>query len=72
MVTKSIRLSEEEAANYEAPFEYLRAQVKPEREKNARESYRRLWWRHVEARPALWITLRSGYPVSTGNRLCAI
>src|SRR5207249_1213095 len=53
IIDYGVNLSEEEAANYEAPFEYLRAQVKPEREKNARESYRRLWWRHVEARPAL-------------------
>src|SRR5207244_3995110 len=29
------------------------AQVKPERDKNARASYRELWWQHVEARPAL-------------------
>jgi len=42
-----------DAAKYEAPFEYIRARVKPERDKNARESYRRQWWQHVEARPAM-------------------
>ena len=41
------------AARYEGAFQYLWTEVKPEREKNARESYRRLWWQHVEARPAM-------------------
>ena len=43
----------EEAARYEAPFRYLDSHVRPEREKNNRESYRERWWIHVEARPAL-------------------
>jgi type II restriction/modification system DNA methylase subunit YeeA len=46
-------MSEEEAAFYEAPFQYLRVNVYPERQKNRRESYRRLWWRFVEPRPAM-------------------
>jgi type II restriction/modification system DNA methylase subunit YeeA len=41
------------AALYEAPFEHLVKNVKPERLKNRREVYRRLWWRHGEPRPAL-------------------
>jgi hypothetical protein len=45
--------SEPNSTHYESPFEYLRRAVKPEREKNNRESYRRLWWQHVEARPAM-------------------
>jgi type II restriction/modification system DNA methylase subunit YeeA len=48
-----VELGEPEAAHYEAPFEAVRAKVKPEREKNARESYRLQWWRHVEARPSM-------------------
>ncbi len=45
--------SEDLAARYEAAFEYVRAEVRAERQMNARESYRRLWWQHVEARPAM-------------------
>jgi len=40
------------AANYEQPFEYIVEHVRPKRVLNSRESYRRLWWQHVEARPA--------------------
>lgn len=48
-----VGLSESEAAQYEAPFQYALRKVKPERDNNNRESYRRLWWQHVEARPAM-------------------
>ena len=48
-----VGLSETVAAGYEASFETVRREVKPERDRNARESYRRLWWQHVEARPAM-------------------
>jgi type II restriction/modification system DNA methylase subunit YeeA len=46
-------MSEQEASFFEAPFEYVKAHVWPERRKNRRESYRMRWWRHVEPRPAL-------------------
>lgn len=46
-------MSENEAALFEAPFEYVKEHVFPERLKNRRESYRKRWWRHVEPRPAL-------------------
>jgi type II restriction/modification system DNA methylase subunit YeeA len=46
-------MSEQEASLFEAPFEYVKAYVLPERGKNRRESYRMRWWRHVEPRPAL-------------------
>ncbi|HEX5454783.1 MAG TPA: class I SAM-dependent DNA methyltransferase, partial [Stellaceae bacterium] len=49
--------SEREAALYEAPFAYCLEHVKPEREKNRREAYRRFWWRHVEPRPGMWRAL---------------
>ena len=46
-------MEERIAASYEGPFEYLRANVYPERNRNRRESYARLWWKHVEPRPAM-------------------
>jgi hypothetical protein len=48
-----VDMSEREAALYEAPFEYIRWLVKPERDKNRRASYRERWWIHVEPRPAM-------------------
>ena len=45
--------SEQDAAQYEAPFEYLRVHVKPQRGTNKRESYRRKWWMHVEPRSGM-------------------
>jgi len=47
------RLSEADAALYEAPFAYVVEHVKPEREKNNREAYRKYWWRHGEPRVAM-------------------
>ena len=37
-------MSEADAALYELPFEYVRKHVKPERDKNNRQSYRDRWW----------------------------
>jgi hypothetical protein len=48
---------EEDAAAYAAPFAQVQQHVKPERDRNNRESYRRLWWQHVEARPAMRVAL---------------
>lgn len=50
--------SEQEAAQYERPFEHIKSDVWPERLKNRRESYRKFWWRHVEPRPALLSKLK--------------
>jgi type II restriction/modification system DNA methylase subunit YeeA len=50
-------MDEEEAALFETPFSYIREKVKPEREKNNRETYRRFWWRHVESRQGMWAAL---------------
>jgi len=44
---------ETEAALYESPFQHALTHVKPEREKNNRESYRRFWWKHAEPRPGM-------------------
>lgn len=46
-------ISEKEASLYEAPFKYALDHVKPERDMNNREAYRKYWWRHAEPRPAL-------------------
>ncbi|WP_315747568.1 MULTISPECIES: class I SAM-dependent DNA methyltransferase [unclassified Bradyrhizobium] len=53
------RITEQEAALYEAPFSHVLLNVKPERDQNNRESYRRYWWRHVEPRQGLWAALKS-------------
>jgi len=46
-------MSESDAALYEAPFQWVVEHIKPEREKNNREAYRKFWWRHAEARPGM-------------------
>jgi hypothetical protein len=43
----------EEAALYEAPFEYVRLHVEPTRRNNPRRAYRERWWLHAEARPGM-------------------
>jgi len=48
-----VGMPEQEAALYEAPFEYLTEHVQPERAKNNRPVYREKWWIHVEPRPAM-------------------
>ncbi|TWA69712.1 type II restriction/modification system DNA methylase subunit YeeA [Azospirillum baldaniorum] len=52
-------MSETEAALFEQPFKHVLANVKPERDKNNREAYRRNWWRHAEPRPGMWACLRT-------------
>lgn len=44
---------EDQAALYEAPFEYSLEHVKPVRDLNRREIRRRRWWLHSEPAPAL-------------------
>ncbi|MFO7641901.1 MAG: DNA methyltransferase, partial [Candidatus Competibacteraceae bacterium] len=46
-------MPEADAALYEAPFQHLVENVKPDREKNGRAVYRRYWWRHGEPRLAM-------------------
>lgn len=43
----------EDASMYEAPFEYIKATVYPERKDNNRKAYRDRWWIHAEARPSM-------------------
>ncbi len=49
-----VEMTEQEAALYEEPFAYVLEHVKSERDQNRRDAYRKNWWRHVEARPAMW------------------
>ena len=45
--------TEQDAALYERPFEYVRAVVQPTRRDNPRRAYRERWWLHAEPRPGL-------------------
>ncbi|MBP9954626.1 MAG: class I SAM-dependent DNA methyltransferase [Ottowia sp.] len=54
-----IVMSEGDATLYETPYNYVAAVVKPDREKNNRDSYRKYWWRFAEARPGLRAALKS-------------
>jgi hypothetical protein len=46
-------MTEEEASLFEVPYSYITNHVRPLREKNNRESYRKFWWRHAEPRPGM-------------------
>jgi type II restriction/modification system DNA methylase subunit YeeA len=46
-------MTESDAVLYEAPFEYVRAIVKPFRDTNNRARRRRFWWQHGETVPGL-------------------
>jgi type II restriction/modification system DNA methylase subunit YeeA len=46
-------MREAEASLYEAPFEYVRAIVKPMRDKNRRARRQKKWWQHGETVPGL-------------------
>lgn len=50
-------MNEGEATLYETPWAHLLEHVRPERIKNRRAAYARLWWRDVEPRPAMWTAL---------------
>lgn len=47
------RMTMEEAAAYEMPFEYILQHVYPVRKNNRRKAYRERWWIHAEARPSM-------------------
>ncbi|HWN42464.1 MAG TPA: DNA methyltransferase [Thermoanaerobaculia bacterium] len=50
--------AESVAALYEAPYSLAQRMVRPLRLSNRRESYREVWWRHVEARPSMLAAIR--------------
>jgi hypothetical protein len=52
-------MSENGAALYELPFEYVKSKVYPLRSLNNRKAYRDRWWIHAEARPAMRSALES-------------
>ncbi len=61
-----VDMTEAEGALYEAPFEYVRQHVRPERINNARAAYADRWWLHVEARSGMRAAL-SGLPRYIGT-----
>ena len=63
-----VDMSEEDAALYQAPFEHLVANVKPERIQNNRRRYAQLWWLHAEARPGMRQAL-AGLPRYVGTSM---
>jgi hypothetical protein len=52
-------MSLEQSALYEAPFEYIKKYVKPERDNNRRERRRIFWWQHGETSPALYAAINN-------------
>jgi hypothetical protein len=46
-------MAEHEAAQYRAPFEYVRATVLPQRMEGRDEKGRETWWQHLRPRPEL-------------------
>jgi type II restriction/modification system DNA methylase subunit YeeA len=68
------RMTEREAALYEAPFAHVEQHVRAKRQENNRAAYRERWWLHVEPRPAMREVLASleryiGTPNVTKHRL---
>ncbi len=53
IVDFGIAMNEEDAALYEAPYEYVLQRVKPIRETNKRERRRTMWWIHAETHPTM-------------------
>jgi len=52
-------LSLEDASEYELPFNHVKTHVKPERDKNRRETTKFNWWKYGEKRPAMRKALAS-------------
>ena len=57
IVDFGLERDEAEASAYEVPFARIRKLVQPFRAKNKRDAYRKLWWRHVEARSGMLAAL---------------
>ena len=51
------RMSEAEAALYEAPFAHITEHVRPARKRGRHKARARLWWRHVSPGPKAWQAL---------------
>ena len=48
------RMTESEAALYEAPFAHIAEHVRPMRQRNRERASREFWFRHWNPRPAMW------------------
>jgi type II restriction/modification system DNA methylase subunit YeeA len=59
IVDFGVDMSLEDAALYEAPFEFIKKTVYPVRKNNKRASYRESWWLLAESRPAMRNALES-------------
>jgi len=59
IVDFGIDMPVDEAALYEAPFEYVKKHVKPTRASNPRRRYREYWWIHTEPRPGMRAAIES-------------
>ncbi|MBK5232303.1 MAG: class I SAM-dependent DNA methyltransferase [Thermoleophilia bacterium] len=59
----------EKAMEFPACLKLVTERVKPEREKNNREAYRKYWWRFVEPRPAMRHAIRGMDHFVTVNRI---
>jgi hypothetical protein len=57
IIDYGVGMEQARAAAYERPFSLVETHVKPLRDTNRRDSYRLLWWQHVEPRPALRETM---------------
>jgi restriction-modification enzyme MmeI-like protein len=53
IVDFGVDMSEGEAALYEAPFEFVREHVRPDRINNRRPAYAERWWLHIEPRSGM-------------------
>ena len=51
------KMTREQAAVYELPFQHVQTYVYPARQNNRRDAYRVNWWRHVEPRQGMWRAL---------------
>jgi hypothetical protein len=60
-------MTEDEAAGYEAPLEFVTVHVRPERIHNRRAAYAKRWWLHVEPRPAMRAALSTPRFIATPN-----
>ncbi|MGH2981293.1 MAG: DNA methyltransferase, partial [Solirubrobacterales bacterium] len=59
----------EEAAEFPEALQIVRERVKPEREKNRREAYRKFWWRFAEPRPGMREAIAQLSRYIAGNRI---
>ncbi|MCO5191203.1 MAG: class I SAM-dependent DNA methyltransferase [Anaerolineae bacterium] len=51
------QMPEEEASQYEMPFQYLQEHVYPVRAKNRRASRRERWWIHADPQPSMRVSV---------------